>query len=516
MAVTALRTRVVTIAVFLWASPAHAGGILDFIRNYDLNDYALGIAYSVSQKPYFGSENSGFAYPYLTSFRHNAFTDDWLILTGGEAGFRWVSQSDWILGAVGRINTQGTGVNALEDLLGLESRNWAVEMSPVVGWRRWPVHLEMRHYVEVFSDYGGPATELWASLPNEFRWGWVVPSVRFIRNSSDRNRYYYGVATDEIPGVDPYIPGSSSNVMLDLNVGWAITDKWLLSGRISHEWLGSEITDSPIVTRDSLWSGNIGIAYNHDVFRGIGYEGESFRIPGLELRAGIYRNNTDSKFIRLPTGGGPAEEVRLEDVLGVNKKDDILHIDGVFRFAHFHRLQFGYLELGRDSTTTLLQDLVVGDEVFPAGTQIDVDTNLESWRLSYGFSLMNDAQKELGVLAGMHVTEVESRILAPETGQVVESKFDTPLPVVGVFGSVAITEKTDVGARIELFRMEFDRYEGSLNAFYIGVNHYFTDTIGAGIGYNYFAMNLDSPDQGLRGSVRIRHHGPIFFASFNF
>ena len=188
----------------------------------------------------------------------------------------------------------------------------------------------------------------------------------------------------------------------------------------------------------------------------------------------------------------------------------------MIRFAHFHRIQFGYLELGRESTTTLLEDLEVGDEIFPAGVEIDVDTDLESWRFAYGFSLMNDAQKELGVLAGMHITKVESRILAAETGQVVESKVDTPLPVIGVFGSVALTEKTDLGARIEIFRMEFDRYEGSLNSFYLGVNHYFTDTIGAGIAYNYFAMNLDSDDQGLRGSVEIRHHGPILFASFTF
>jgi outer membrane translocation and assembly module TamA len=116
----------------------------------------------------------------------------------------------------------------------------------------------------------------------------------------------------------------------------------------------------------------------------------------------------------------------------------------------------------------------------------------------------------------MHVTEVEARVVASETGQRVESKVDTPLPVIGLFGSVALGEKTDLGARVELFRMEFDVYEGSLNAFYLGVNHSFTDTIGAGIGYNYYSMNLDSPDEGLRGSVEIRHHGPIVFASFTF
>ena len=64
--------------------------------------------------------------------------------------------------------------------------------------------------------------------------------------------------------------------------------------------------------------------------------------------------------------------------------------------------------------------------------------------------------------------------------------------------------------------MEFDRYEGSLNAFYLGLNHHFTESIGAGIGYNYYAMDLDSPDEKLRGSVQIRHHGPIVFASFTF
>ena len=89
------------IFVLLLAMPAaQAGPILDYIRNYDLNDYALGVAYSVSESPYQGVDSSGFAYPYLTSFRHNAFTNDWLILTGGDAGVRWVNDAGWVLGAV--------------------------------------------------------------------------------------------------------------------------------------------------------------------------------------------------------------------------------------------------------------------------------------------------------------------------------------------------------------------------------------------------------------------------------
>ena len=96
----------IRVVILVLAFPtANAGSILDYIRSYDLNDYALGIAYSASESPYISGESSGFAYPYLTSFRHNAFTDDWLILTGGEAGVRWVNDAGWVLGAVGRINT---------------------------------------------------------------------------------------------------------------------------------------------------------------------------------------------------------------------------------------------------------------------------------------------------------------------------------------------------------------------------------------------------------------------------
>jgi len=515
---TPVRQLINVIVILVLLTPvANAGGILDYIRNYDLNDYALGVAYSTSQSPYLGGSSSGFAYPYLTSFRHNAFTDDWLILTDGEAGIRWVNQKGWVLGAVGRVNTQGTGTSVLEDLVGLDTRKWAVEVAPLIGWRAWPVHLKFRYFTEVFSDYGGPTSEFQASLPREFGWGWIVPSVDLIYNSAERNRYYYGVSESElIPGISPYSPGSSTNVKLGLNVGYAISDKWLLSVSASHEWLGSEISSSPIVERDTLWSGNIGIAYNNDIFRGANHAGDTFHLPGFELRAGIYKNNTDSKIIRLPVDGGPAEEIELEDVLGINHKKNVLHLDAVFRFARFHRLQAGYFELGRESNTTLLTDITIGDETFLTGTEVDVDSDIQIYRLAYGFSLMNDAQKELGVLIGAHVAKVEARVVAPQTGQIAESSIDTPLPVVGAFGSVALGESTDLMASLEIFRMEFDHYEGSLNALYLGVNHSFTEKIGVGLGYNYFAMNLDSPDQKLRGSLRIRHHGPIVFGSFTF
>lgn len=503
--------------ILLAAPAAQAGSILDYIREYDLNNYALGLAYSVSESPYRGGSASGFAYPYLTSFRHNAFTDDWLILTGGDVGVRWVNDSGWVLGAVSRIRTEGTDDTLLDELADIDIRKWTVEAAPLIGWRGWPVHFELKWYHEIFSSYGGPTSEFKMSLPREQPRGWFVPSVTLVNNSAGHNRYYYGVSESEArPGLEEYRPGSSTNVKASVSTGYAIDNRWLLSVSIHHEWLGSAITDSPIVDKDSLWSGSIGIAYNNDIFRAREYVGEPYRDSGFEFRIGMYNNNTDSKIIQRPADGSPQEEVDVEDVLGVNRRKSIIHFEGLYRFAHFHRLEIGHFQLGRDSDNTLLTDIRLGDEIFPEGTRIQVDAELRVTKVAYGFSLMNDAQKELGILAGVHITNYEAVVVAPDTGQRVETSINTPLPVIGAFGSVALGPKTDLSANLQLFRMEFDHYSGSLNNLYLGLTHYFTDSIGAGVGYNLYLMNLDSADEDLRGSLEMRHHGPIVFASFRF
>ena len=46
---------VVTLAI---TDSAVAGKLMDYIRNYDLNDYAFGVSISASQNPYIGGENS--------------------------------------------------------------------------------------------------------------------------------------------------------------------------------------------------------------------------------------------------------------------------------------------------------------------------------------------------------------------------------------------------------------------------------------------------------------------------
>ena len=88
--------------------------------------------------------------------------------------------------------------------------------------------------------------------------------------------------------------------------------------------------------------------------------------------------------------------------------------------------------------------------------------------------------------------------------------------MIGLHGSVALGEKSTLDARIQLFRMDFHRYDGSLSFATLGWQRQFADTLSAGFAYNYYALKLKSHDADVRGSLEIRHHGPELFLTLGF
>ncbi len=88
--------------------------------------------------------------------------------------------------------------------------------------------------------------------------------------------------------------------------------------------------------------------------------------------------------------------------------------------------------------------------------------------------------------------------------------------MIGAYGSLALGKKASLGARIQLFRMDFDRYEGLLSYFTIELKRRFGENYSVGLAYNYYTMKLESRDNDLTGSLQIRHSGPALFVSAGF
>jgi outer membrane protein len=495
--------------------PAAAARLLDYIRNYDLNDYSLGVAVSASQSPFSGASNSLFVHPYLTTFENSAFTDDWFLISGENIGFRYVDENDWVFGVIGRIQTLGFSSTESDELQGMNDRRWTVEAGPLVGLRRWPVHLQLRSYWETLGRHSGTTSEFELSLPRRFDRGYFVPRVEFVYLSRGYSRYYYGVADYEAtPSRAAYEPGAALNIWAGLTLGYELTPRWLLSTTVGVEYLDSAVSSSPIVDRDKLWSASIGLAYNADIFEPAKNKGD--QLPRFEIRVSALRSSSETVIIRNSSNGEPGEEIDLEDVLGISDQETVAQFESLYRLAYYHRLELGYFNLLRGSSTTLEQDTTVGDTTFVAGTDVEIGTSSDVARFAYSYSLMRDKQKELGVTAGLSYMRYDTTIAADSTELAERLRMQALVPTIGAFASIAVGDKWRLSADINAFAMEFDRYDGYMVYLNARFDREFGDNIKAGIGYSFYGTRLEAKDSAMRGMFRLRQHGPTVTLGVSF
>ena len=516
-----IRTTITTlyVGVVLTAAPIPlpAQDVFESVRRTDLNDYAFGVAVSVSGNPFVGAETSTIFYPYLTALQHPAFNKNWFTLRDGDVGVRYVTDNEWEFGINARVQTLGLGGTDNEEVIGLLERQWTIESGPMIGWRRLPVHLTLKSYWDLLDRHDGYTTEFAFSLPREFAWGYVVPSLEFRYLSEDYADYYYGVQPAETNASRPeYEPGSAVNPYVGVRVGYRLGSHWMLTGKIGLELLDAAITDSPIVDKERLWSTTIGLAYNADLFQTREYDPGVGFPRSLEFRFGVFSNTIDSTVQRFSEDGRPGDEVEVESLLGVPDRDSTLQADLIMRFAFYHRLEMSYFEFGRRSTTVLDRDLTIGDETFVAGTEIDTSQDTRTLQFVYGYSLWRDAQKELGVSAGLHYTGSELLMFAEETSQRVKVETEVPLPTIGAFASVTLANRWSVQGEARAFALEFDRYEGAMGFFAVRLEREFGQHFAAGIGFNYYSSRLESKDASLRGVYKATRYGPLAYIAVQF
>ncbi len=516
MEVPARRRALAATLLLLVPALAQAGKIMDFIRSYDLNDYSLGVAVSTSENPYIGTENGQFIYPYLTSFEHSAFTDNWLLLRGENAGLRFVVNDDWEFGLVGRIQTMGQGVADNNELRGINERSWVFEAGPLIGYRGWPVNIQFRSYWEAPNKHSGTTSELEFSLPVQYSRGFFVPALRVAYQSSDYADYYFGITGPEsIIGRPLYEPGSATNIGLEMVLGYELSPRWLLKTTVGLEYLDDAVSNSPIINKDQLWSGTVGLAYNADLFNPRDHAGDPDDRP-LEIRLGSFTTTIGSTIRRDADDGTPGDEIDLEDVIGAADRQTVFQFDSKLRLGYYHRFQLSYFDLKRDSTKTLENDIDFGEELLPAGTEIRTNIDSSLLRLTYLYSILRDGQKEAGVSAGLSFFNFETVIGELGAEERESLRAEAPLPTLGIFGSAGLGQNWTINADISGFALDFDRYDGYMAYASISAERAFGQTFSAGLGYDLFGMRLESKDDDLGGKLDLVYHGPRLYMMLAF
>ncbi len=231
---------------------------------------------------------------------------------------------------------------------------------------------------------------------------------------------------------------------------------------------------------------------------------------------GAFSAKTNTEIRLDATDGSFGTSLNLEDDLDFGDSESLPWIDFFARLGNRHRVGITYYDLSRSSVKQLSGEVKLGDSTFPVSAQVDSFFESRIFRLAYGYSFSQSDNHEAGLLAGLHVTEIG---LGMKTlnGVVDESADATaPLPMFGLFGSVALPHKWRFRGWGQVFALNFENFDGSMLNVTAVVEHDTFDNVGFGFGYSLFQFDLKAEDADLRGDFKYAFQGPTAYMNIMF
>ena len=179
-------------------------------------------------------------------------------------------------------------------------------------------------------------------------------------------------------------------------------------------------------------------------------------------------------------------------------------------------MEFGYVQLNRSALKTLSQTINFGDQTFTASTSVRTTFDLDLYRAAYGYSIVNNGRRELGVTIGAHVADLKAQIF--DVGGLVAEDGDmvAPLPNIGIYAGYAFTPNVAAVAKGQIFWLELGNFEGQLINAGGAIEVYPFKPLLIGAGYSFFDLDIQATRDDFRGELNFQFHGPTAYAGIRF
>lgn len=220
--------------------------------------------------------------------------------------------------------------------------------------------------------------------------------------------------------------------------------------------------------------------------------------------------------VRLDSDQGDGTDVDLESDLGLDPNSTVARIAGYYWFNDRHRIDAGYFDLSRSAEKRIQETIEFGDETFTIDTVVGAKADFEIIKVAYTFAPLNKDRGWLGITGGLYVMKSGFSMFAGNA-QSESENLTAPLPVFGVRGEFAITDRITLGGASEWFKFEAEDVDGRLHDFYVGADYRITDRFALGLAYNDVSLNIGAKeDHGFEGRLNWAYDGFLLYGKFDF
>lgn len=225
--------------------------------------------------------------------------------------------------------------------------------------------------------------------------------------------------------------------------------------------------------------------------------GAGFFLPSTTTQASLTSNST-----------GLGTSISFEDTLGMERSQTVPTLYGRWRINQRWRIDADYFQLNRDSERVIDRDIQWGDQVFSANSSVSSKFDFSDLRVSAGYSFFRTPDKELGVGLGLHMAWYDVSLNGPSGGGDGQDVL-APLPVLSLYGQFAITDRWAVGARLDRFSLDYDKFSGSLTNLALDVQYQPFRHVGFAFGYRGLFIKAEVEGDRVTGTFRQTFSGPM-------
>jgi outer membrane protein len=444
-----------------------------------------------------------------STFEHAVYNQNVFFVRDGDMGLKKVFDSGWEMGGLVGVQTLGHSSGQSPALAGTESRDWTVQVGGFVGRSIGPFRADIQAETDILNRHDGQEYTFKFAWPFHGSDWQFVPQIDVRYQTEEIVNYYFGVTEPEaLPGRPAYSPGAATTYGVSVDISYRFHPKWYVSFTAAMDFLPEEITNSPIVDRDRVGRIVLGISYDAPAFVASNDRLDPLDFKSFSLSAGGYYVTAESNVDIL----GNIVDPNSDDSLGETKW--VPTFDIAWRLRKFHRIEFSYLKLERSVSTTLDEPVVVQNQIFNAGETIARDFDTTLFKASYGFSLIQDSQKELTVLAGVHVAKIDYRTRGG--GDSVDLNTTSYMPSMGAHLTVSPLQGWSGLFRLEYFNLTVNKHKGSMLHISAAGQYQISDHFAVGGGYMWYNQKINSDDQEFLGDYQFKYSGPTVFARARF
>ena len=235
----------------------------------------------------------------------------------------------------------------------------------------------------------------------------------------------------------------------------------------------------------------------------------------FSISLGVFFTDRESKS-RLDGDLGEGSEVDLEGDLGLNRNDVVVRMDGYYRFNDRHRIDASVFDLSRSKTRVIDEEFEWGDTIYPINARVNSEFDLAIYKLAYTWSFMRREKGYLGLTAGLYIASFGASLREAQLGSVESDTVTAPLPVFGLRGEYALSDKWTFRASGEIFAIEYEEYDGRLVDAYVGFDYQLWNRAALGIGLNSVTLDIGITRNRFKGNFDWRYDGGLLFVKFDF